>query len=137
MNPDHHVGHEEIDAQHDHIIELVDALTRAHSGVAKDTSDVLLEHLARYLRWHFRTEEDAMEEAHFPELEQHREEHRACIARMDEFAAGLKETGFLDLSTVASYLTEWMKLHTFNSDQKAASYFGQVRIRTVRTSGGS
>jgi hemerythrin len=130
MKPEHCVAHEEIDAQHEHIIELIEALGRAGSGVETDTSDVLLEHLSRYLRWHFKTEEELMAAVEYPDLEKHREEHRACAAKLDEFSLRLKQTGHLDVPVTATYLTEWLRQHTLGSDRNAADYIRQQDTHT-------
>jgi hemerythrin len=121
-DPKHSVGNVEVDRQHAHILELINVVERAAaSGDGKDTVDVVVHHLVRYVGLHFHSEEQLMSLVGYPGTETHRREHHQCLMKLAEFSSA-NEQNRLNLKELATYLREWMITHTFFSDRLFVPY---------------
>lgn len=78
-DPSFETGIAEVDAQHQHLVaiinELVDAIGRAPAGTLKG----IVSQLKDYALYHFRTEENIMEAAGYDGLVDHRDEHAQFV----------------------------------------------------------
>ena len=89
--PEIAIGNEVIDNEHKHLIKL---LNTAYEAIDIDNIAVtlILDELLEYTQYHFKHEEELMEELNYPYLEQHKSEHaefcRIIFEKRDEFRAG-------------------------------------------------
>lgn len=112
------VGNARMDAQHKGLIELINVLrdkTRVEEALRK---------LELYIAEHFRQEELLLEEAEFPDIEKHKEQHKAFEAwlknRRDDFDAGRGgATAHLDIQ---GYLKIWLVNHILFTDMAYRKY---------------
>ena len=78
-DPSFETGIAEVDAQHQHLVviinELVDAIGRAPAGTLKG----IVSQLKNYAQFHFQTEEKIMEAAGYDGLPDHRDEHAQFV----------------------------------------------------------
>lgn len=107
------VGNELLDSQHRRLIALVDAL----SGDA-DLGQVL-DDLGQYCEAHFRSEEELLEDANYPDLDKHRSYHNAFRTWLNETAAAQKAGGEYApaRADVQSYLRVWLANHLLVYDK--------------------
>ena len=113
------VGNAELDRQHRHIIALVNAVeTAASDDGGLDTIDAVLSHLVRFLENHFSSEERLMEAIAYPSLEEHRQQHRACVALLSRLTAERE----IDIERVIVWLSDWLENHVLGSDQGYAAF---------------
>jgi hemerythrin len=118
------VGIEEIDAQHQ---ILVDLLNQVHEAIQqRHTAEVtrdIIDRLNEYTRVHFAVEESLMRILHYPDYERHKEEHEKLIAQLAELRAKLEagkaSTGF----ELAHFLKVWLTKHIMEVDQRYVPYF--------------
>lgn len=68
------VGNKMLDTQHQQLLDLVNRLD------GNEALDRVLEDLAHYADAHFRDEESLLEAVSYPDLDQHRTQHRAFSA---------------------------------------------------------
>jgi hemerythrin-like metal-binding protein len=117
----------QFDAHHQHLVALVNELYRCsltdHDSQALQT---IITQLTSYTEYHFSAEEELMERAGFPGLEQHRTEHRQFTgmvhACQQELYAG--HDMVIDL---LSFLGNWLFDHILESD---AAYSEQLSALT-------
>lgn len=108
----------EIDAQHQNLFALADALTRAtQAGEAATELHERLRELLAASQQHFATEERLMETSGFPARAHHKHQHdcfvQKAVALAGDFKAG--RTGLE--ATVLPFLGRWMKHHIVTEDR--------------------
>ncbi len=126
------VGVAQMDAQHIRIIGLINALDGAPQATVRSevVSDILNE-LTKYASEHFRCEEELLEKNGYPDLEEHRKEHRAYwqeVVRLCRDTMGHMDTVPTELML---FLRKWWVEHILNSDMGYRDFF---RSRSVSRS---
>jgi hemerythrin len=121
--PDLSVGVAEIDAQHQHFVELVNVLYRAiRAGRGRDALGTAFDELAEYTRTHFTTEEQLLLWHDYPEYAEHKAQHDAMIERVAtlrrRFQAGDQAITFELMGT----MSEWLVTHIQSSDKRYANF---------------
>jgi hemerythrin len=117
------VGVPALDAQHKHLIDLLNQLHDGmRNGHGNDVLGRVLERLVTYTENHFRAEERYMSSCGFPALAQHIQEHRALTAKASALADDFR-SGRVALSLpVLQFLKDWLRTHILASDQKYAAH---------------
>lgn len=112
------IGHEEIDAQHQHLFKLVNTVL-----VAKDkvTLTACAMALFQYTREHFAHEEQLMKRLNYPAMAAHQAQHNSLISRLSEVSARIAN-GTLDHAVLEAFLSDWLLNHIATSDFKLAAY---------------
>ncbi len=119
---DFNVGIEGVDAQHQRLLVLInglwDATVRGTSGPQLLTH---VDELARYTRYHFADEEQAMQGADYPQLAAHRRAHQGFVARIAAEREKVMADGYVTLDLVR-FLQEWLVNHIAVEDKHYAAY---------------
>lgn len=118
-------GHPLIDAQHRNLFEDANHLLEAVlSGRPRDETEALIEQLLEDVRKHFDTEEGILEELGFADLEGHRREHAALLARALDMAATFR-AGELSTGELFEFLAyDVVARHLLGADRQ---YFGLLQ----------
>lgn len=123
------VGIEEIDAQHQ---VLVDLLNQIHEAIqqrhAAEVTQSIIEKLGEYTRIHFAVEESLMRILHYPDYESHKSAHDKLIEQLLDLQGRLN-TGKAVSFELAHFLKVWLTKHTMESDQRYAPYFLEQGIK--------
>jgi len=116
------LGIEEIDAQHQEWIALVQAYERAvrDGGSAEEVRRALAAAVA-YTESHFADEQRVMGEAGYPFLDDHIEQHQLAWERVHAFADGKAGEEALRES-LADFLPQWLMLHINTADRQFARW---------------
>lgn len=128
-NPLFETGLEEVDAQHRHLVELVNDLSeRIDSGEAEHI-DATLNALAEYTVYHFGCEEALMVANHVAagHAERHRETHRRFVAQVTEWMRTRQAHGQLSPSQLLDYLANWLIFHILGDDQSLGRQVHAIR----------
>jgi len=123
-NPSLETGIAVIDRQHRRIVEYICLLREAHaSGYQQEYINSMIAELVQYTQSHFIFEEAMQQEASYPFLREHKQEHDAFAGRLkdsqDKFARG--ENDFRELCVL---LETWLFNHVSRED---ADYVEDVR----------
>ena len=117
--PKYVVGIPEIDAQHQSLIDLTNALydmMRKHEANEKITE--ILDKLIGYAATHFSTEEKLMRARQYPDMINHIREHKNFTARVQTWLTDFK-AGRTTLSVeVLNFLNGWVGSHILDCDRK-------------------
>lgn len=117
------VGLEEIDAQHQ---VLVDLLNQIHEAIQQrhgaEATQNIVEKLGEYTRVHFAVEESLMRILHYPEYERHKIEHDRLIQQLFDLHGRL-DAGKAVSFELAHFLKVWLTKHIMESDKRYAPYF--------------
>lgn len=124
------VGIEEIDAQHRVLVGL---LNRIHEAIQQrhgtEVTRQIVDQLGEYTRIHFAVEESLMRILHYPEYEQHKDEHDKLIEQLNVLRCKLEEGKASVSYELAHFLKVWLTKHIMESDKHYSPYFLEQGIR--------
>ncbi len=120
------VGIDQIDTEHKKLVELINEVFM----VVRDKGDEqtlnrAVEELVAYTRYHFSAEESAMEQAGYPDLDEHREEHQRLENEVVDFHQRLQEEGGEIRIDLYHFLRDWLIHHIIECDMRYSSYLAQ------------
>jgi hemerythrin len=117
------VGVLEIDAEHEVIVQCVNAL---HAGmlarVAPEVLNERLEELVSRTEAHFSTEEALMREHDYPGYTEHKLEHEKLIAHVIDLEQQFRQGENLLSFAIALNLKNWASIHIARSDQALGEF---------------
>lgn len=121
---------EEVDRQHQKLIELINTLYDAMSvGKGKDVLGQVLSELVEYTTYHFNTEDRLFREHGYPGRDQHRKEHDDLTAKTKALKQAF-DTGNKKLAVdVMLFLSNWLNDHILEEDMKYAQFLTSKGIR--------
>lgn len=124
------VNVEEIDRQHQRLIQIINSLHDAMKvGAPKAALDRIMSDLVSYTRFHFECEENLMRRNNYPDIEKHRQEHDSLTATVKRFEEDLK-AGRVALSVpLMQFLKTWLKEHISNSDMAYSEHMNAAGVR--------
>ena len=112
-----------MDEQHRRMVEIYNELAAARmTGKGHKTMSRTLGALIEYTELHFRDEEGLMEEAGYPDLAQHRNEHRQLIAKVQRFQLKYDLDQERISGPVIKFLEFWLRGHIQGSDRSIAAW---------------
>jgi len=125
------VGIEIIDEQHqkwiEHYNNAVEAIEAKHEVAQISRS---LGFLSDYTETHFATEEQAMAESNYPELEEHKVKHDALRKTLSAMAEEFIEDGATEIlaESVETFLGNWLIKHIEEVDKRFAAFTHASRL---------
>ncbi|CRI65153.1 putative Bacteriohemerythrin [Thiocapsa sp. KS1] len=118
------VGIDEIDAQHQALIDLINEMQDAVvEGVERERQLEVLGRLAEYTKIHFAVEESLMRIFGYPDYERHKGQHEGLIRNMLDLQhrLALDQTPVDD--SLMRHLRHWLLDHILQSDQDYSRFF--------------
>lgn len=112
------IGNEQIDAEHQHLIELAnDVAAFAGSGEKIDRIKGDIVALYAYVQTHFQHEEEYMLELGYPQSEEHKKLHEGILAEMNTI---MKQSGNLDalVYKFKRLMKSWVLEHILEEDSR-------------------
>ena len=124
----HHLGMDEMDGTHIDFIKQVNALDSMRGEELQANFNNLLQHTLR----HFEREDERMEACAFPQINEHREEHRKVLAEMSRFAGKMdrgesSHAHAFVRAYVRERLPEWFNLHLATMDSALVWHLQMMR----------
>lgn len=120
------VGHEQVDSQHRELFLL---LKDVHSAVyQQDGISIVSETLKKlidYTQFHFRDEEQLMEELNFPGFEDHKKLHDALINKVEDLLEELQEGEVVLVEELLLLLKDWLCEHIIKQDMQIGEFIKQ------------
>lgn len=117
------VGVTKFDNQHKNLIKIINDLNDAmRVGKGKDVMTNILNELINYTRFHFQSEEEAMEAANFPQLDDHKYEHGILTEQVMEFYREFNAGKKMITIQVMQFLKDWLNKHILGSDKLYTKY---------------
>lgn len=119
-----------IDAQHQKLINLINALNNAMlQGKGKEVLGTILLDLVQYTKTHFAYEESVMHKAGYAKLDEHKAEHRKLTGQVEQLVKDY-ETGKVGISvSLMSFLTDWLRSHIIGRD---ADYIATLQAKNIQ-----
>ncbi len=112
-----------MDAQHKQLFVIIHELYIAmRSGRGKEVAGGVLRRLIDYTVKHFTEEEKLMEKHAYPQLAQHRVEHKALIDKVVAFKKDFDAGGASITPELMTFLQKWLTDHIQSVDQKYGDF---------------
>ncbi len=123
--PEYKMNIPEIDKEHYSLFEKLNEFYQGlEDGSSKERLGQLIKGLLDYAKNHFSNEEKYMESIGFPDIDKHREEHKAFIKKASGFYDKY-QSGKLILSLeVTNFIKEWITHHIKSEDKQYAIFAG-------------
>jgi hemerythrin-like metal-binding domain len=112
-------GIAEVDGQHKKLVELINTLF--DSITVKDRTTVLnqaFEELVNYTVFHFGKEEELMTRCAYPDIANHKAEHRSFINEINKFKQEFASGDNKVMLKVINFLKDWLLNHIKGTDKK-------------------
>ena len=111
------VGIDQIDSQHKILFELINrlfqaALRREHESSTAEIIDTLID----YTRTHFELEEKLLQEASYPVLAEHHQEHQRFVEELESVACNFLLEEKIVTFKLLNFLKHWLKEHILVTD---------------------
>jgi hemerythrin len=117
------------DEQHQKLFVLMNELHDAmRVGAGGAVVRKVVGELNDYTISHFAAEEALLERYGYPALDQHREEHKKFIARVNKFRDDLDQGGGTSSVAVLEFLKDWLARHIKQTDRKYSAHLNQNGI---------
>jgi hemerythrin len=118
------VGIDEIDAQHQALIDLINEVRDAVvEGLERERQLDALGRLAEYTKIHFAVEESLMRIFGYPDYERHKVQHEGLIRSMLDLQRRLDLDGAPLDEGLMRHLRHWLLDHILQSDQDYSRFF--------------
>ncbi|MBU8871325.1 MAG: bacteriohemerythrin [Gemmatimonadales bacterium] len=117
------VGIPAIDEEHQQILTMIRRLNSAHPSNEREVGHEVLLELREYTARHFHHEERLFVSAGFPGAEEHIEEHRSLVAKVDQL---LGDKEHLHRANLGHVLDDWIRHHIMEVDAKYAEFLQGV-----------
>jgi hemerythrin-like metal-binding protein len=117
------INNSDIDNQHKNLIQLTNNLIL--NSNAKVNSEIIgetLQKLLKYIKEHFKDEEELLEKCNYPKLEEHKEEHKKFVLKIVWFCKDVLDGKSTVTEEMISFLVDWLLNHTSIDDQDYKNY---------------
>lgn len=116
---EYEIGLPHIDLQHTMIVNMMNELfIDLGSKKSPNTIKKTLDNLLIYIEEHFATEEEAMTEIDYPDLDAHLCEHEKFRADVEELTKRHREEDNIAASELIEFLKNWLRHHIAEVDKK-------------------
>jgi len=122
-------GLTEVDAQHRHLVDMLNSLSDQLDGTDHEHVDDLLTALAQYTVYHFSYEEALMAEVGLDarHIEQHCAVHARFVDQVQSWMATRQAVGQLSPEQLVDYLSNWLIFHILGEDQSMGRQVMAIR----------
>ncbi|MCK4710511.1 MAG: bacteriohemerythrin, partial [Gammaproteobacteria bacterium] len=110
-----------LDTDHKKLVDLINRCNNAAKDNQRDEILFILDKLIVYVDYHFKREEFLMEICEYPDIDNHRQQHKKLSKQIKEY---IKDYGIDKLSaiTLLDFLMNWLTTHIMGSDFAIASF---------------
>lgn len=112
-----------IDSQHKELIRIANVLIKAVTlGRDRRIVNNVITKLREYTVFHFSSEEDLMEKAHYPGRGEHVQEHNRLKREVKDYQRQLYEKQNLTPDAVLEFIKDWLLGHILTYDRDLANF---------------
>jgi hemerythrin-like metal-binding protein len=125
-NPSLSVSVDEMDQEHQKLIQLVNDLYEAmKAGIEKKEMDQVFDTLTTYTQNHFSSEETFLQSIGYPDLDVHKIEHQKLISSVEDFKDQYDAGQAMVSMKLIGFLRDWVHNHIQQTDMKYSDYTNQ------------
>lgn len=120
------VGIEQVDAEHQKLVAIFNQLDEAsRTGKGTRIMAEILTQLVEYTVVHFRSEEELMTEAEYPQLSRHVAQHRQLVQKVSRFQAKFNGNGRRITKEMLEFLNYWLTNHILHDDMEFGRFYAE------------
>lgn len=120
----------EIDKQHQHLFDLLNELYDSYEmNNADNITSKIIEQLASYALYHFKTEEQYFIKYHYKNAAAHFAEHSRFVKQIHEFRNEFARNSMVLTPKLFNFLKDWINKHILESDQMYVDCFIRNGLR--------
>lgn len=123
---DYMVGHDDIDAQHKRLVEIINTLGQDLEGPSPLSIDQTLNALAQYTIYHFSYEEALFSQSGYPDFLVHQEQHKHFIDKVLTYRDDFENGNPVDAIKLYAFLKMWLVNHICVSDKKMFTWVDET-----------
>ena len=121
-NAEYCIGEDTIDAEHQNLFHLANAVFKVKLSESKiDNIGPLIHKLYEYMKYHFDHEEEFMDAIGFTEADFHKTKHSEIIAEMNAMLKSSHQISVL-ADKLAAMMVKWVLKHILEEDIKIKPY---------------
>jgi hemerythrin-like metal-binding protein len=128
-NKDYSVKIQEIDVQHQKLVELINEL---HDGMkigkGKEIIGKILNELVNYTAFHFQTEEKLFDKYGYPDKIVHKRQHGDLVEQVMSFKKSFDEGKGVVTVDLMNFLKDWLTNHINNSDKNYSKFLNSKGV---------
>ncbi|WP_153111790.1 bacteriohemerythrin [Propionivibrio limicola] len=127
-SPEYSIGNDLVDSEHEHLFLLVNSF-HSHWQEAHDRHTIarLLTLLVAYAETHFQHEEQVMEAAGFPDLEEHRQVHSRMVDTIFALQQSFEDGSLrLEMETM-KFIKSWLLEHILQADYRFRDFLAKKK----------
>lgn len=127
------LGVEQIDSQHKELIAIANELIEAVlQGQSKDSVDDVVKRLREYTVFHFKSEEELMEEIRYPRRGEQMQEHKRLKREVKEYQRQIYRREEVTPEAILEFIKDWLLKHILAYDRDLAGFIhGQEAEKTI------
>jgi len=119
------IGHEQIDAEHQQLFALAEALVEPLFFAADQAlKEAELQALIDFARTHFANEEQLMRASDYPEVETHANFHASLLKELETYCARVRVRSNTNPAGLVAYLWSWLTTHLQTADRELGAWLG-------------
>lgn len=120
---DHYlIGVQRIDFEHHIFLDLINNFNESRlKNESIETLSNILEEIALYAKFHFKSEENMMVRVNYPELVEHQKLHHQLIDQLSTKMYGI-QTKMFSPQEVEEFLVHWFLNHVTHEDTKISAF---------------
>ncbi len=126
------IDHGPIDADHRHLVDLVNELHTATSeGRGREVVNKVLNELIGYTAAHLQREEARMASVHFPNLERHKIGHQHFVESLNDLRQKYEAGSITVAAQLSTVLRDWLSLHIRRSDKELLEFLQKTQAKSA------
>jgi hemerythrin len=124
------LGIEKVDAQHEHLFELVNSILSLHDDNSKENVKELLHDLREYMGTHFEDEQTYMRSIDYPDYEGHKKIHEGFVLKLNDV---IRESGSIaNIKKNIKYIAKVALVeHIIDEDTKIKAFVKRDEVSVV------
>ncbi len=126
--PAYSVGVEQLDEQHQKLLQLINNLSHENPEADAKQCFVVLNELVQYVQLHFNTEENLMREHGYADLKAHQQEHEIFTEKLFDLNRKMTSSDGNIFSELTHYLKDWYIAHVLGTDQGYKDFFKEKSV---------
>lgn len=124
------VGIDSLDQDHKKLISLLNQFITAYDYAMSESYErEALEDLIAYTKYHFKREEGLMEENEYPDVVEHKAQHKKMFAQVEKFVELYNEKGHDALEEISEFLTHWLINHINGTDKAYTKHLTERGVK--------
>jgi hemerythrin len=118
------------DAEHQKLFDLINKLHEAMQlGQGSTIVSPVVDELEKYTQTHFRAEEALLQQACYPKLAEHRQQHQKFVAQVKQFKDDLQAGRLANSISVLKFLKDWLADHIKQTDKMYSEHLNSRGIK--------